>query len=257
MTDPVSQTYLHPTKPSDPAGVVAAQIAPASAMKPDTLPEKFWDPQTGEIRLDDLIQSYIALEKKLSGSVTTPQTPEDKTKLHKMLGMPDSPDQYKVDVAHGLFTSDPALNEKLHQAGFTQDQVQMVYDLAAEKIVPMILELAGEFKADREVERLTAAFGGPEKWQEMSRQLLAYGRKNLPADVLSTLSSSFEGVMALYRMMKGETGTASPSPRVDPATPASEQDLRTMVRDPKYWREKDPAYVGRVTDGFKRLYSSQ
>ncbi len=79
----------------------------------------------------------------------------------------------------------------------------MVYDLAAERLVPMILELSADFKADREVEKLTAAFGGPQTWQEMSRQLLAYGKKTLPPDVLTNLSSSYEGVMALYRMMKG------------------------------------------------------
>ncbi len=85
-------------------------------MKPDTLPEKFWDPQTGEIRMDELIQSYIALEKKLSTMVSTDG---DKSRLYKALGVPDSPDQYEVKCDHGLFTADADLNTRLHAEGFT------------------------------------------------------------------------------------------------------------------------------------------
>jgi hypothetical protein len=229
--------------------LLTPEIETTANPKPETLPEKFWDPETGEIRLDALIQSYIALEKKLSAKA---ETPEDKAKLHRMLGVPDSADDYCVNCDHGLFTPDADINTRLHERGFTPEQVQTVYDLAAEKLVPMILELSEEFKADREVERLAAAFGGPERWQEVSRQLLAYGRKNLPADVLRNLSSSFEGVMALHRMMKGDD--VALSPRIDTPTGDSESDLRSMMRDPKYWRQKDPAFIGKVTEGFKRIY---
>lgn len=232
--------------------LLTPEIETAATPKPETLPEKFWDPETGEIRLDALIQSYIALEKKLSTMVAKPESPEDKAKLHRMLGVPDSADEYCVKCDHGLFTPDAEINTRLHERGFTPDQVQTVYDLAAEKLVPMILELSEEFKADREVERLSAAFGGPERWQEVSRQLLAYGRKNLPADVLRNLSSSFEGVMALHRMMKGDD--VALSPRIETHTGDSETDLRSMMRDPKYWRQKDPAFIGKVTEGFKRIY---
>jgi len=27
-----------------------------------------------------------------------------------------------------------------------------------------------------------------------------------------------------------------------------------MMRDPKYWREKDPSFVAKVTEGFERMY---
>lgn len=222
-------------------------------LKPDMLPEKFWDAETGELRLDALIQSYIALEKKLSKTMPVPGEGEDKTRLYRMLGVPEKAEDYCINCDHGLFAPDAELNTRLHERGFTPEQVQMVYDLAAEKLVPMILELSEEFKADREVERLAAAFGGPERWQEVSRQLLAFGRKNLPADVLRNLSSSFEGVMALHRMMKGEDGIMSP--RIESPAAESENDLRSMMRDPKYWRQKDPAFIGKVTEGFRRLYA--
>ncbi len=233
---------------------ISSQEAGADA----TIPEKFRDPDTGALNVDALLQSYIALEKKLSGMMPRPDSAEDRLAILRMLGLPESPDAYDITVPHGLFDVDGDVNKKLHEKGFTVDQVLAVYDLAAEKFVPMILELAGEFQADREVERLIAAFGGEDKWAEVSRQLLSYGRKNLPPEVLKSLAGSFEGVMALYRMMKGEgSEDALDLTRRDSRDGHEGQDdLTTMMRDPRYWRDRDPAFVGKVTKGFQKLYGA-
>lgn len=223
-------------------------------VKTNAVPGKFIDPGTGAVNVESLAKSYAELERRLSSSMPVPQTDEDRKKVMCLLGCPETPDGYEVDVSHGLFTVDPGVNARLHEKGFTLEQVQAVYDLAADKFVPMILELAQEFQADREVERLNAAFGGPEKFAEVSRQLLAYGKKSLPPEVLGSLSSSFEGVMALYRMMKGqEPDLASGRAGADGAA-GGEGDLRAMMRDPRYWRDRDPAYVAKVTEGYRRLY---
>lgn len=224
----------------------------SAAAKPANLPDKFWDGEKQEIRTEALLNSYLELEKKLSSMMPSPDNPDDRLRVLRALGVPETPDSYEVDVSHGLFPADPDINKRLHERGFTPEQVQMVYDLAVEKMVPMVLELADEFKAEREVDRLVAAFGGPEKWAEISRQLLAYGRKNMPLDVLDNLASSFEGVMALYRLMKGEEPVMS---REDGQSPSfDEGDLQSMMRDPRYWKTRDPAFVAQVTDGFRRMY---
>ena len=221
--------------------------------KPDFLPEKFWDEEAQEIRVEALAKSYTELEKKMSGSIARPETEEDRFNLLKMLGRPETPDAYELKVDHGMFEVDPELNARLHGLGFTQEQVQAVYDEAAEKLIPVVLELSAEFQADREVERLVQEFGGAEKWQEVSRQLLAFGQKNLPEDVLDNLSSSYEGVMSLYQMMKG----ADPNFGAKHAVSGTldEASLRSMMKDPKYWREKDPAFVAKVTEGFETIYN--
>lgn len=202
------------------------------------IPEKFRDPETGELRFDTLLSSYKALEKKMSQTSRPPQSPEE----------------YCIDCAHGLFVPDEAVNKKLHAMGLTHEQAQGVYDLAAEKLVPMIMEVAYDFRADREIEKLIAHYGGEYSWKEIARQLLAFGRKNLPADVLDSLSSSFDGVLALERMMKsGEPTLKAPKSPVTSGSMA-EKELQSMMRDPKYWRDKDPAFVTKVTEGFKSLY---
>ena len=203
---------------------------------PAIVPEKFKNPETGAIRLDALVNSYGELEKKLSSGPSAPNAPEE----------------YCVNCEHGLFEPDEDINRRLHAKGMSQEQVQEVYDLAAEKMVPMVKEIADDFKADREVEKLINHFGGPDKWKEVSRQLLAFGQRNLPGDVLENLSSSYEGVLALHKMMKSE----EPGLKKQSENPSrlGEQDLQSMMRDPKYWRDKDPAVVAKVTEGFKTIY---
>ena len=204
-----------------------------------TIPEKFKDPSTGELKVESLLTSYSELEKRLS---KTPSAPK-------------SPDDYCVNCNHGYFGVDKDLNQKLHAKGFTNEQVQTVYDLAAEKMVPLVFQMAADYNAEREIEKLVKHFGGEEQWREVSRQLLAFGQKALPADVLETLSSSYEGVLSLHRMMKGEEPGLS---RVEPAgNKQGELELQSMMRDPKYWRDQDPSFVSKVTEGFQKLYGKK
>lgn len=200
------------------------------------IPEKFKDPESGALRLGTLLSSYEALERKMSARPAAPVSHEG----------------YCVECAHGMFTPDAEVNRRLHEKGLTQEQVQEVYDLAAERLVPMVAELAAEFQADRELERLERHFGGAEKWQAVSRQLLAFGRKNLEPSVLDNLAGSFEGVLALYRMMKSEEPGLER--RGEPVSADGEKDLHSMMRDPRYWRDRDSAFISKVTEGFQTLY---
>lgn len=238
--------------PQETAGT-PPQTAETSA-KPVNLPEKFWDAETGTIRIEALINSYTALEKRLSGSVNAPETEDDKANLMRKMGMPATPEEYEIDVSHGMFEVDPEVNARLHKCHCTKEQVQEFYNLAADKFAPMVTEVANEFQADREVEKLVAHFGGPEKWIEVSRQLMAFGQKNMPETVLDNMASSFEGVLALHKMMQGEEPTLSAGQGIAP-TSEGEEDLRQMMQDPKYWRDKNPAYVRKVTEGFKKIYT--
>jgi len=183
------------------------------------------------------VKSYAELEKKMSASPHVPHSPEE----------------YCIECAHGLFEPDADINARLHAKGMTQEQAQEVYDLAAEKMVPMVKAISHDMKAENELERLVKHFGGAEKWAEVSRQLLGFGQKNLPADVLDNLSSSYEGVLVLYNMMKSE----EPSLKSQGQAPmnADAAELKAMMRDPRYWKERDPSFVAKVTDGFKGMYS--
>lgn len=219
------------------------------------VPEKFLDKETNQIRVDALLKSYLELEKKLAQSGTIDLEKIDRAKLNALLGVPESPSEYKVTISHDMFTEDDAINARLHEQGFTRAQAQTVYDLAAEYMVPLILDIAREFEAERQLEKLFETFGGKERYQEVARQLHAYGKKNLPADVLDGLSYSYEGIMALYRMMQSGKPMAVQQPA--DTTALDEQALRGMMKDPKYWRDKDPSFVKKVSDGFRQVFAEQ
>lgn len=220
--------------------------------RPDHVPVKFWDPATGGIRVDALLKSYQELERKMSA----PADPAaEKARALALLGVPEQPDGYCIRCDHGLFEPDPEINNRLHGAGYTPDQAQLLYDLAAERMLPLLKEMAEGYQAEAELEKLAGHFGGAEKWQELSGQILAWGQRNLPPPLLDALSGTAEGVMALHRLMAEGGGEPKPL-RGGPETDATGGvgDLNRMIADPRYWRDRDPAFIAKVTDGFRRAY---
>lgn len=208
------------------------------------VPEKFKDPKTGELKVQDLLKSYIALEKKLSERPTNGAQGV----------MPASAQEYDIQLKSDLITSDPQINERLFKLGFTNEQVQAVYDLAVEKILPLLEELSADYKADKELSALEAEFGGAEQFNTIARQVSAWGEKNLSPDIFNALCCSKDGILTMYKMMGGGSEPSLMKEPADSVSVDTEESLRTLMRDPKYWRKNDPATVKRVEEGFKRLY---
>ncbi len=241
------------------AGEPEQPAAPAeSTPRPADVPEKFWDSEAGTIRTEALLRSYRELEKRLSRSVPRPDGEDDVEGVSRLLGLlgrPETAEAYEITAPHPLVAPDPNLNEMLHSAGFTQRQAQMVYDLAAERLLPVIDEAAAELEATRQLDRLQQHFGGPEGWRTTSAQIRAYAEANLPEELQTALASSYEGILALHQMMRkaepdivGQAGSGQAG--------VTEDSLRELIRDPRYWRDRDPEIVQRVTAGYRNLYPS-
>jgi len=232
----------------------AAMEPEAETVSPPDVPEKFRD-EAGKLRVEALLKSYRELEKRLSQRFAPPgpEAPEDeRLRFRRAMGVPDSHEEYSIAPKHDLCGPDAEVNRQLHEAGFTCAQVQLVYDLAAERLLPMIAEAAADYEAQKQLTRLAQEFGGEERFRQMAPQIAAWGRANLAPPVFEALSTTAEGVVALHRMMaKGEPDLAR-----DAEAPegVDEQALRRMMRDPRYWRTREPEYVKRVTEGFKRLF---
>lgn len=242
----------------DAGGKHGAEKPAVRGKRPPEVPEKFWDDEAGQIRVEALLKSYLELEKRLSRMVPLPEDEADeeaRNRLLRALGVPETPDAYTIEPHHPLLTPDPEVNKRLHQAGFTPAQVQLVYDLAGERLLPLIAEAAQMFEAERQIERLKDHFGGAERWARVAKQLAAWGKTKLPEPVFEALSSTFEGVLALHRMMeKNEPGLMRDA---EPGASLGEDELRAMMRDPRYWKKRDPDFVSRVSDGFRRLFPGE
>ena len=57
-----------------PEDLLATAIAdqPATANRPEDVPEKFWDSEAGQLRVDALLKSYRELERRLSQRFAPP-----------------------------------------------------------------------------------------------------------------------------------------------------------------------------------------
>lgn len=241
-----------------------ATMPDSTAPDPAPYPPKFTDPKTGELNIESLLKSYRELERKLgaggaAGQATPnpnapdPDAPFDRMAALKALGVPDTPEQYRVEILDEYLERDPELEAVLHQAGFTAEQVQLVYDLAAEKLAPLMAEVAQAARGATDAARLEAHFGGRQRWAETRRQLKKWGSRNLPGDAFEALCCSYDGVMAMHRMMSAgdEPGLASGD---GTGTEVSEAELKRLMGDPRYWRDHDPALTRRVENGFRHLY---
>jgi len=224
---------------------------------PDVVPEKFRDPRTGALRADLLLKSYRALEQKLAGMVAIPGADTDadsRLRFLRALGVPDSPDGYEIALKDPALWPDPEVNARLHAAGFTPAQAQLVYDLACDHVAPQLHALAGEMRFRGEREKLIRHYGSEGRYAEMARSLEAWGRRNLPAPVFAALASTSEGVVALEAMMQGSDPALNRGGGHDEGNALSEEQLVGLMRDPRYWKKRDPEILAKVTEGFRRLY---
>ena len=210
-------------------------------LKQAKIPEKFLD-ENGDLKTDDLLKSYLALEKKMS----EPKSVESQ--------IPESPADYKIISKNELIESDPEINEILFKHGFTNDQAQVVYDLATDKILPLMQEMVEDIATDRELQALEQEFGGAEQFNTIARQISDWGEKNLDAATFEALCKSKNGILTIYRMMQGKLESPLIQGRGKVVPIDDEETLKKLMQNPKYWRDQDPELLKRVEAGFKRLY---
>ncbi|MBI1243605.1 MAG: hypothetical protein GC202_01240 [Alphaproteobacteria bacterium] len=229
-----------------------ATATPTAAARPDYVPEKFWDAQGRQVRVEALSKSYGELERKLSGMVPGPKSPEWEQGWRRAMGVPDTADGYGIALKDDSLTIDPDVNQRLHAAGFTPAQAQLVYDLASERLVPLVREYADSYRTEVAREKLAAEFGGAEKWDALAPQIARWGQANLPKPVYEALASTPEGVRALNRLMS--SGEPDLNGLGSGARPLDEEGLRKLMADKRYWRDHDPEVARVVSEGFRRLY---
>lgn len=257
VTDELVEEAEADADPAD-AAEEPHEIVPPKPARPDGVPEKFWDPEAGTLRTDALLKSYLELERKLGSMVAMPAEDGDllnNQRLRRLLGVPDSVEEYKIETSSELIEPDPVVNARLLEAGFNQHQAQLVYELAEDHVLPLLGDAMSELEASRDAERLATHFGGKDAWQNMARQIKTWAAANLPGEVTEVLASSYDGVLAMHQMMQAREPSVLRDAEAAGSGP-SEAELTQMMRDPRYWRDHDPAFVAEVTKGFKRLYPS-
>lgn len=217
----------------------------------DKIPQKFLN-EDGTLNTDSLLKSYNELEKKIGTMVSIPNSESDdatRERFNRAIGVPDDVSEYPTDE---MFDND-SVRQKFRDIGLTCNQVEQIYKIANEFLSPVLSELflmQNETKAMMELKNF---FGSTEKMNDALHAIDAFGNKFLPHDAFESLCATPQGIQGVYKMMQ------SMEPNVETQKNENQNltddDLRRMMRDPKYWRDSDPEYVRKIENGFKKLYS--
>ena len=221
--------------------------------KPDWVADKFWNAETKTIRNEPLHKAYNELEGKMRGK-------EDEIRESIRAEMvAAAPDEYKVNLSEdlkipdnvefNLTAEDPMVGWFF---GFAKENgmSQETVDKAINEYIGV--ELSNLPDVGKEIEKL-----GDHGQDRMLRvhNWLESKLSDAQFTAINPLLSSADQVEALEVLMKssgpgdfqGDGG----------GKPLSLEELREMQDDPRYWREKNPAFIAKVTAGFKRLHKGQ
>lgn len=238
----------------------AAESDTAKIYKPEGMPEHFYG-KTDTETIDKLFTAVEGFRK-------------EQAKGQK--GVPEKPDGYALELEEeiekrffkkGDDGKDPffeKVKEIAHASKIPQSQFQT--------FVTELLKASGEMfpAADGEeqgppMDVEFKNFGGLEKAKGVQDAALAQidglhkAGKIKDEEVAGELRMMAQYGVGLKTLqfilpMFGEKPIPSSPGREEAAPDITQADLDEMMRDPKYWRDKDPDIHKKVTDGYKKLY---
>ncbi len=218
----------------------------------EKVPDKFQN-KDGTLNQDALIKSYYELEKKIGSMISVPNESSDESvreKFNRAIGVPENASEYPTNE---LF-DDESLRNKFYDMGLTKTQVEQIYSVAQDYLTPVLSELFNAKKESQEFAQLQKFFGSEEKMHDALRQINVFGEKFLPHDAFETLCATAQGIQSVYKMMQSMEPTIQTEKNI--SENLSDDDLRRMMNDPKYWRDNDKEYVRKIENGFKKLYKN-
>jgi len=226
--------------------------------KPDFVQDKFWNKDTNEINIEELSSSYNSLEKKL-GSRTedlSKQIREDianevkaKVPENYEISMPEIPENVQMDIDPEM----PLLQwwqKTAKEAGLSQDQFNTGIEAFVNNEIGSLPDLDNEKQLLGESAnvRIEAA----DLWSKKNLSTDSY-------DAISEFASTAKGVKALEEIMK--LNKDAPIPQTETAIDAapSLDDLRSMMKDPRYWKDgdRDQAYINKVSNLYEKYYGNK
>jgi len=239
------ERYLenNPSDGSPPDG--SASDNPPSGDRPEWLPEKYATPE-------DLAKAYGELETKLGKKEDDLRESLTKELEDKRLeGRPETAGDYQLPES---MDESQALDSNLlkwwadeaHKNGYSQERFEEGIELYRKALPePEVQDLDAEraILGESANERIKAASLFAEK---------EFGEEH--GEEIKRLFETAGGVKVMEAMMKkmksGGIGSDTP-----PVPELTEAQLTEMMGDERYWKDKDPAFIQKVTDGFSKLYN--
>jgi hypothetical protein len=221
--------------------VVAEDSQP---QRPEWLPEKY---STGE----DLAKAYKELESKLGTKdedIRSKIIEEIQTEAFSE--RPESAGDYQLPES---VDQESAVDNELLQwwaehsfeNGFSQEEFN--------KGIEMYSQAVGNAQPDLEGEAAKLGENANDRIQAASM----FADKFFPTEAIPAVErmcESYEGILALETIMEAMKD-GSFAAEAQSTAGQSEADLREMMSDPRYHKDRDPHFIKQVTEGYQALYS--
>ena len=224
--------------------------------RPEHIPEKFWNAETGEVNVDDMAKSYNHLEKFSTGKQEEMRDAViAELEAEASEDLPEKPEDYKLPplvegITEEMVEENPLTGwwrEHCHELGLPED----VFQSGVNQYTDLLMN--AQPNLDAEAEKLG------ENASERIDAVNAWATSTFPPEefeAIQVLGSTAIGIAALERMMESQRSSMGRASEV--AKPAHELTIDTvkeMMRDKRYFdpRHRDPAYVKQVDDAWARL----
>jgi hypothetical protein len=215
----------------------------AAPSRPEWLPEKY---NSGE----DLAKAYKELESKLGTKEEDIRNSIiEEIQSEAFSDRPETAGDYQLPES---IDESAAVDNKLlswwaehsFENGYSQEEFEQGISMYAEAVNGSMPDIEAEAKAlgDNADQRIEAASLFANKF---------FPEAALPA--IERMCESHEGIIALEAIMEAmKDGSFSGDTQASAGQ--SEQELREMMNDPRYWKDRDPHFIKQVTEGFQQIY---
>jgi|TARA_Y100000310_G_scaffold150161_1_gene149550 hypothetical protein len=226
--------------------------------RPEYIPEKFWNKDTGEPILDEMGKSYSNLEKFVGGKKEEmKKTVQDELQIEARAKRPPSIDKYELPklpegITEDMVRANP-MTDWWRKQCWEQSGNQEIFEEGINKYVDMYLgsQVNVEEEKTKLGENADARIDAVNSWASTFFNQEQFDK------ISGTLGQSADGIEALEKVIDATKHNLSRANQVtQPDRPLTLADVKEMMRDKKYFdsRERDPAYVKKVDEAFSRLY---
>lgn len=227
-------------------GVVETPAVDAKPDKPEGVPDKFWNAETGQVNVDALLKSYTELEKTRGAPKE-----ESKTEPLKIDETPAEGEKTAEEAVQNAGLDWESLKTKVNATGTIEETDFAALEKAGipREIVQDYIGLA-KAKQEAETEKAIAYAGGQEKVTE----LLGWAAKNLSDSEKQTYNAMLaspnwmtaidvlNAKVAASKKTAGEpTLESGGNHNGGPTGYRSKADMKKDMSDPRY--NKDPAFT--------------
>lgn len=247
------------------------EAAPSTNQRPDFIPEKFWDAQKGEAKLDQLAISYANLEKAFSSKSQAPKkpgadaSPEDQAKyfsdLRKFTGAPEKPEDYGLkapdklpegvewnaelagkaaSIAHKYSVPPEALQELINLNNENiSGLVEKSQAMQQEQVDAMVAELNAEWKDNAK-----------DNWQRANRGAIALG-VDLEASGLGNNPHFIRAALRFDEMIGDDKGLVSSDSQA-----TYKEQIERLQKSDDWWGKNGPEAQMKAQERLKGLFDA-